>query len=100
MDKATTKGPEVQKIGKGDLVGTKALDVVVLFSKSGQTLESAEFDIAGEGMTKVLICDLKPGVWSVKRDNTEVGEVRATQQGRCIYFEGLPGSYSLERSGQ
>jgi hypothetical protein len=100
MDKTTPKGPEVQRIEKGDLVGAKALDVAILFSKSGQTLEIAEFDIAGEGMTKILVCDLKPGVWSIKRDDAEVGEARATEQGRCIYFKGLAGSYELKLIGR
>ena len=96
MDKDTPHAPDVQKIEAGDLVGAKVLDSAVFFSRDGQMLRTARFDIAAEGEMKILVCDLKPGVWSIKRDNVEIGDTRVGKDGRCIYLTGLPGQYSME----
>lgn len=103
MDEHVSHGPAVQKIENDTLIGARVLDLAVFFSKSGKLLKSAEFDVDGEEIIKILICNLEPGIWSVKRDNVEVTEVRdfgyplrATDEGQCIYFKGLPGSYLLD----
>ncbi len=95
MDKDTLDGPDVQKVEVGSLAGAKVLDLAVFFSKDGQLLESTRFNIGGEGKTNILVCDLKPGVWSVKRDDAEVGEMRVDEEGKCLYLKGLPGDYSM-----
>jgi len=96
MDKNTPDAPNVQKIEEGDLVGANVLDMAILFSKSGQLLETAQFDITGEGETKILVCDLKPGVWFMKRDDAEISRPQVGDAGKCIYLIGLPGRYSME----
>ncbi len=96
MDKVTPAGPEAQKLESDDLIGARSLDIAVLFSKSGKRLEKAEFDIDGENVTKILVCDLTPGVWSVMKDNAEIGKYRASEDGKCLYLKAAPGKYSMK----
>jgi hypothetical protein len=100
MDDNTSSAPEVHKIDSDHLAGAKALDIVVLFSKSGQLLKNAEFKIDGKDTTKILVCDLSPGRWSVKHDNSEIGKHQVLKEGKCLYFKGSPGAYSMRHIQQ
>ena len=95
MHKDTPDSPDVEKIESSGIVGAKALDAAVLFSEDGQLLETAEFVITGGGETKILVCDLKLGVWSINRNGSEISNLKSEAEGKCLYFKGLPGKYSL-----
>jgi hypothetical protein len=96
MDQATSSGPAVQMIAAEALVGARLLDRAVLLGRSGEPLKSASFKIEGGGVVRYLVCDLQPGTWSVRKDGRELaGRLPATSEGKCIHFEGEPGSYSL-----
>ena len=96
MDQATSSGPAVRMIAADALVGARLLDRAVLLGRSGELVKSASFKIEGGGVVRCLVCDLQPGTWSVRKDGRELaGRLSATSEGKCIYFEGEPGSYSL-----
>ncbi len=98
MDAETPKGPAVSLLQGDGVVGTSLLDRAVLFSKSGELLAQADFEIKGGPPAKVLICDLEPGLWSVRRDGAPYAkDLRVTPDGRCLYFEAEPGRYVLAR---
>ena len=93
---AVPKGPSVRQIRSEDLIGVKVLDTEVLFGRDDEMLKRVEFVLDGAALTKMLICDLSPGSWSITRDGKQTAMTRATEEGRCIYLEALPGSYCLE----
>jgi len=96
MDAGTSKSPTASMISSEELVGATILDRAVLFGRSGELLGSASFDINGDGKLKVLVCDLKPGDWAIRRNGELMSEkISATVDGKCLYFEGEPGSYEL-----
>ena len=96
MDDATPKGPSIRQISTEELTGAKMLDLAVLFGRDAEMLENADFVLDGSALTKILICDLRPGLWSVTKDGRHFTTVRATDKGRCVYLEAEAGSYRLE----
>jgi hypothetical protein len=96
MDAETPEGPATAMISSAELAGVIVLDRAVLFGRSGELLNSASFNIGGDGKLKILVCDLKPGDWAIRRDGGLVNEkISAAVDGKCVYFEGEPGSYEL-----
>jgi heparin/heparan-sulfate lyase len=102
MDKETPQGPAVSMISSGQLVGAAFLDRAVLFGRSGELLDAAGFEYTASSVeyvsssVKFLICDLRPGYWSVRRNGQIISErLPASADGKCLYFEGTPGSYEL-----
>jgi len=96
MDETTAAGPAVQLVEAGSHTGVSVLDRMVLFSLDSGLLSSAAFDITGSGPQKVLVCDLAPGWWSVLREGVPVADLYVTPEGTCLYYQGDPGSYTLE----
>jgi len=96
MDDTVSKGPSVQRIKSESLIGVQMLNLAVLFGRTDELLQRAEFVLDGTALTKMLICSLRPGLWSVTRDGEQITMTRATDEGRCIYLEAMPGSYCLE----
>jgi hypothetical protein len=100
MDASTTEGPTVRKLEGTGLVGVQVLNRAVLFSREGKALEQASFTLAGPGDVKALVCDLKPGRWTVTRDGTAiVSNASVDPQGECLYFTANAGEYRLHRTG-
>ena len=96
MDAGTSKSPTASMVSSKELVGATILDRSVLFGRSGELLDSARFDISGRGKLKVLVCDLKPGNWTFRRNGELMSEeISATVDGECVYFEGEPGGYEM-----
>ncbi|MGB9597708.1 MAG: heparinase II/III domain-containing protein, partial [Candidatus Poribacteria bacterium] len=93
MDIKTKDIPEVVKIEQDNLIGAKVLNYAVLFSKDGNPVDSAKINI--NGGFKILICDLKSGVWSISHNDLNIGEFKVSDDGKCIYFEGKEGVYKL-----
>ncbi len=97
MDAETPTGPRVAMISSDELVGATVVDRAVLFSRSGDLLESASFTAEANGRRRFLVCDLQPGYWSVRRDGRLVAErLPATAEGKCLYFEGPGGRHELQ----
>ena len=96
MDADTPEGPATGMISGEELTGVIVLDHAVLFGRSGNLLDGVSFSISGDGKLKILVCDLKPGDWAVRRNGELVNQkIPATADGKCVYFEGDPGSYEL-----
>ena len=77
--------------------GGQLLDRAALFGKSGRLEKEASFELKCNGKVRVLVCDLEPGIWEIKRDGKKLeGEFKATVDGKCIYFRGPSGSYVLK----
>ncbi len=93
MDDTQTNGPTIESItNNNDVVVTRLLDRAVVFGRQSTLLSTASFKVPGTGTTKILVCDLKAGVWSVSRgDVTVESGLQATDEGNCIYFEGPTG---------
>jgi hypothetical protein len=101
MDAGTSEGPMVGMVSSEELTGATVLDRAILFGKSGNLLDYANFDISGNGKLKILVCDLKPGKWTVRRNGESASEkISATPDGKCLYFEGEPGNYELRLIGE
>lgn len=96
MDKGTLD-PGAEKIVSENLVGAKILDRVVTFSKNGNLLTHADLTIEGEENFKVLLCDLEPGQWLVKRNGKDIFTLTAGTEGKTLYFESEPGHLELTK---
>ncbi len=90
-----TPDPDTEKIVNGDIVGAKFLDRVVTFSKDGSLLTSANLKLKGEGIFKILLCDIEPGKWLVKKDGKELYTIEASSEGKTLYFDAAPGNLEL-----
>lgn len=100
MDNAVSSLP-VQKIDGDNVVGTAVGGRVVMFCRdSGQLSESFSFEVpksAGKKV-KVLLTDLAEGAWTIKRnDKVFKADVTVTAEEGCIYFDAVPGRYSMLR---
>lgn len=93
---ANTSAPDAEKIVSGDLIGAKFLDRIVTFSKSGQLLTSGNFDIEGEQLMKVLLCDVEPGQWMIKHNGKLLSTLEANKEGKTLYFEAKPGHLEFQ----
>ena len=94
MDDDEPNGPVVQTIVDGNniVTGVRLLDRAVVFGKQSEFLSRVSFKVPGSGTAKILVCDLLPGLWSVSRGGESIaGAIEATEDGRCIYFEGPTG---------
>lgn len=96
MDK-DTPDPGAEKIVSADLIGAKILDRIVTFSKNGNLLSQADFELKGDGHYKVLVCDVEPGLWLVKNNGKELFTVNASTEGKTLYFESKPGKLEFQK---
>lgn len=80
-------------------VGVVISDRIVTFSKDSNTLSGKfSIDINGEGTFKIVMTDMKPGTWQVKKD----GEVFipykwVRSDDGILSFEGGKGHYEFSR---
>ncbi|MHC4662275.1 MAG: heparinase II/III domain-containing protein [Planctomycetota bacterium] len=100
MDTTTALGPAVDTIDTADFAGAGTMDRIVLFSKTGDLSNSANFDIPGSGEKKTLICGLSSGTWQLSRDGMPVSSLTVSEEGACAYFTGSPGTYDISYGGQ
>ncbi len=89
--------PTPEKIINENLVGAKILDKVVMFDRKGSTLAQATFELEGDQLYSVLICDILPGNWMVEKDGENFGvfNISKNSEKRNIYFKGTEGTYSI-----
>lgn len=96
MDKGTPLGLPAQTIEASDAIGARVLDRVVLFSKSGTSLKTLNFQVAGGDTLGILVCDLEPGAWTIQREGAaRAFTLNAAKEGQCVYFQGASGHYSM-----
>jgi len=65
------------------LVGASFSDRMVLFSESGKEVAEA-FSVCAAPRTKVLVCDLAPGLWTVRDSKGAARTVEVTDDARNI----------------
>jgi hypothetical protein len=88
-----------QKLESTQMLGTKIKDRVVLFSKSGERLKAASFEVDGDDEPlKYLVCDLTEGTWRVEKDGN-ASMYQVSEEGGVLYFEGAAGNYKLTYAG-
>lgn len=86
----------VRKIETPTHVGAIVADRVVVLSRGRDRIGSAvAFSFTGDGESKILVADLKPGLWRVERDGQPAGEVTVSDASGVAYFGGRSGDYKL-----
>jgi hypothetical protein len=99
MDKSYAKNLPVERIQGEMTTGVKISDRIVLFSKTSDVLDRHfTVSLPEGGKYKILLTDLLPGNWQVKKDNKVIMPVVAVRNEEgTIYFEGSGGEYSFLR---
>ena len=71
---------------------------LVLFRSDGQrSSKPVRIEVPGPGATGVLVTDLTPGAWRVRRvGESGSREIRVTQELTAVWFEASPGTWQLE----
>ena len=99
MDNVGGPAPLVAKmVDSGDMVGAKIADRVALFSKSGDRLNGpVTLDISGdEDLLQYVVTDLAAGYWTVESaGQTADSQLRVSEEGGVLSFNGPPGIYKL-----
>jgi heparin/heparan-sulfate lyase len=95
MDRDASPRP-VRLIEERDLTGLILADTTVLFQRDGRRAKRpVTFQSRGN---RFLVTDLAEGDWRVLRDGAATGPaVRVTGDEGALWFEGQPGSYTLQR---
>jgi heparin/heparan-sulfate lyase len=100
MDAAVPTGPEVERLGGGNVVGAAVLDRAVVFGDADQQQEAVTFRLATgtKDRMKILACDLAPGWWRVTCDDRQLhARLPVSRAAASLYFEGPAGKYVLQR---
>lgn len=98
-DNGCTGLNEVRRIDGDRIVGVQLADRVVTFSRDSGTL-SGKFDltIAGDSQYKIVLTDLKPGNWQVKKDGRiYLPQTYVGGDDGVLCFEGTGGHYEFFR---
>ena len=71
---------------------------LVLFRRDGQrSSQPVTIEVPGPGTTGVLVTDLTPGAWRVRRAGESASrEIRVSQELGAAWFEASPGTWQLE----
>ena len=87
----------VSRISTSDLEGAMVSDRVVTFSKSGNLMDyPVSFSFGGSGTMKVLMTDMAPGLWMVRKtSSTEVSTIEVEAPAHVLYFSNTPGTYEV-----
>ncbi|SDD05018.1 Heparinase II/III-like protein [Paenibacillus sp. UNCCL117] len=103
MDAAGGPAPlDVHYSETNDYAGARIHDRVVFFAKDFDLVDQ-QATITFTGQTnqnyKILVTDLEDGYWTaVKQGGTATVKYEAVQEGNTIYFEGTPGTYTLQKA--
>ena len=87
----------VSRISTSDLEGAMVSDRVVTFSKSGSLMDHpVSFPFAGSGTKKVVMTDMAPGLWMVRKTgSTVVSTIEVKAPAHVLYFSNTPGTYEV-----
>ena len=99
MDKSINNKLDVIRIDGDLIVGVRIKDRVVIFSKTSEIIDrSFSLSITGEGVNKILLTDLLPGTWQVKKDGKVlIPAVLVRGDDGILYMEGIKGEYTFLR---
>lgn len=86
-----------------DYAGARIQDRVVFFAKDFDLIDqqaTITFDGAPGQTYKILVADLEDGYWTAVKQGGPAATVKyqAVQEGNTIYFEGTPGTYTLQKA--
>jgi hypothetical protein len=89
----------VKQIESEQVVGACIADRVVTFSRSTEVIDHPfSLEIEGDENFRILITDLREGVWQIQRDGKVYRPaLTVSPEEGSIYFEGGPGTYTLLR---
>jgi hypothetical protein len=94
MDEHMSLEAPTRLLSSRDMVGASLPDVVVFFSRDGRLLRFAQ--IPSDGSNKpTLICNLTPGLWSVKGQNGATERIRIDEQSKSVFLDKPAGSVRL-----
>lgn len=99
MDKSNPQALQVRRIDGEQCVGVQIADRVVIFNRNADIKGTPfTFSIHGEGEYKILVTDLLPGTWQVRKEGKVVHPgLPAREDDGLIYFTGTAGNYTLLR---
>jgi hypothetical protein len=90
MDEKASIDTTSRLLSPENLIGASVANFAVFFSHGGELLQAAAVTLEGPKKA-VLMCDLRPGLWSVNRGGGEAVRVRVDAQGRLIFLDGAKG---------
>jgi heparin/heparan-sulfate lyase len=80
----------------GCRIGAEDADWLVLFPANGREQQQPiSFDLSGKRKCRFLVCDLKPGVWTVTAPGAEPRSIQVTADSKTAWLEGPPGRWTL-----
>ena len=81
-----TLAPSVEKLESESLVGAYVAGHAVLFHKASGILHQASFELPSAASC-VLVCDVKPGLWSVTGSDGITQRCYVSKESGCLYLE-------------
>jgi heparin/heparan-sulfate lyase len=90
-----TLAPEVVKLESESLVGAYVAGHAVLFHKGNGISDQASFELPGAASC-VVVCGVKPGLWSVTRSDGIIQKYDVSQESGCLYLEEQVGLVHME----
>ena len=98
MDRSNNQKLSVERMDGDKVIGVRIADRIVVLSKSSDLIDSYFTLSVPEGKYKILLTDLLPGNWQVKKDNKVImPSVLVRNEEGTIYFEGTSGNYTFLR---
>ncbi len=90
---------KVRRIANDRIVGAQVADRVVAFSKDTKEINRPfELVVEGDGEFKIILCDLNPGTWQVRKDGkVYLPALPVRSDDGVLYFTGRKGKYQFLR---
>lgn len=85
---------EVSIMGGNTVVGAQIADRAVLFSRSGELLDGG-FDLETGRKLSILVTDLKPGKWVIRRGDKTIRKITVGNEDKCCYVTLDAGKYNF-----
>jgi heparin/heparan-sulfate lyase len=98
MDREQKDILEVEHLRSDSLEAAQIGDRVVAFSETTEVIDNpVNLSISNEGTYKILITDLDPGTWQIRRDGEVFIPAIPVRDNGILYFEGKQGQYEFLR---
>lgn len=102
MQVADNDNQNLHKVGSFEgeaLLGVSIADRIVTFSKNSELINGkCNFKLQGEGVKKIVMTDMKPGTWQVKKDGKIlIPAIEVSTENCTLTFEGEAGTYEFLR---
>lgn len=98
-DKNNIQKFDVGKIDGDQIVGVMVADRIVIFSRSSEVIDKPfSISVPEEGKFRILLTDLYPGTWQVKKDGEVFIPAVLVKSGEgTLFLEGTKGEYTFLR---